>query len=131
MCSSDLHEARIDRNKDSTLETAFQSQVYISRGRGRGRLRGRGRGNKYGGHRDGRDDHEHQRGSSSSRSFHNNQRSDKSKVKCYYCNRFGHYAHDCRKKIAVQGNQRANVSTENTDSMFLACNVVHAPSDKV
>ena len=36
------HEARIDRNKDSTLETAFQSQVYISRGRGKSRLRGRG-----------------------------------------------------------------------------------------
>ena len=30
------HEARIDKNKDSTLETAFKSQVYISRGRGRG-----------------------------------------------------------------------------------------------
>ena len=30
------HEARIDRNKDSTLETAFKCQVYISRDRGRG-----------------------------------------------------------------------------------------------
>lgn len=36
------HEARIDINKDSTLETAFQSQVYISRSRGRGRSRDRG-----------------------------------------------------------------------------------------
>lgn len=36
------NEARIDRNKDSTLETAFQSQVYIPRGRGRGQSRGRG-----------------------------------------------------------------------------------------
>ena len=36
------HEARIDKNKDSTLETTFQSQVYISRGRGRSRTRGRG-----------------------------------------------------------------------------------------
>ena len=36
------HEARIDRNKDSTLETSFKSQVYISRGRGIGRSRGRG-----------------------------------------------------------------------------------------
>ena len=43
------HETRIDRNKDSTLETAFKSQVYISRGRGRSRLRGRGRGRSYGG----------------------------------------------------------------------------------
>ena len=39
------HEARIDRNKDSTLETSFKSQVSISRdkGRERSRLRGRGR----------------------------------------------------------------------------------------
>ena len=36
------HEARIDRNKDSTLEIAFKSQVYISRGQGKGRSRGRG-----------------------------------------------------------------------------------------
>ena len=79
------HEARIDRNKDSTLETTFQSEVYISRGRGKGRSRSRGRGSNYGGHRDGRDDHEHQHGSSSSRSFHNNQRSGKYKVKCFYC----------------------------------------------
>ena len=47
------HEERIDINKDSTLEIAFQSQVYISRGRGRGRSRGRGRGRSYGGLRDG------------------------------------------------------------------------------
>ena len=36
------HEVRIDRNKDSTLETAFKIQVYISRGRGRGQSRARG-----------------------------------------------------------------------------------------
>ena len=30
------HEARIDKNKDSTLETTFKSQFYISKGRGRG-----------------------------------------------------------------------------------------------
>ena len=36
------HEARIDKNKDSTLEIAFKIQVSISRGRGTGRSRGRG-----------------------------------------------------------------------------------------
>ena len=126
-----LHEVRIDRNEDSTLETTFKSQVYISRGQGRGRSRGRGRDKNYGGKRDGREEHEHQVGSNNNISFHNNQRFDKSKVKCYYCNKFGHHAHDWRKKIADQGNQRANVSIKNTDSMFLACNTMHAPSDKV
>ena len=52
-------------------------------------------------------------------------------MKCYYCNKFGHYARDCRKKISKQGNQRANVSIENTNSMFLACNNMHESSNKV
>ena len=38
------HEARIDRNKDSTLEIVFKSQGSISRDRGQGRSRSRGRG---------------------------------------------------------------------------------------
>lgn len=99
------HEAKIDKNKDSTLETAFKSQVSISRerGRGRSRSRGRGRGRRYGGQRDGREENEHETGSNF-RNFSNNQRFDKSKVRCYYCNKFGHYARDCQKKIVDQGN---------------------------
>ena len=49
------HETRIEKNKDSTLETAFKRQVSISRdrGRGRSRTRGRGRSRRYDGQRDG------------------------------------------------------------------------------
>ena len=43
------HEASICKNNDSTLETAFKSQVSISRGGGRSRSRGRGRVRIYGG----------------------------------------------------------------------------------
>ena len=56
---------------------------------------------------------------------------DKSEVKCYYCNKFGHYDRDYRKNIVDQGNQRANVSIENNNSMFLACNKMHESFDKV
>ena len=80
------HEARIDRNKDSTLETTFKSQVSISRGLGRGQ------GGRYGGQRDGREEHEHEIRSNNKKIFNNNQRFDKSKVRSYYCNKFGHYA---------------------------------------
>ena len=59
------------------------------------------------------------------------QRFDKSKVRCYYRNKFGHYARDCRKKIVDQVNQRDNVSTESTNSMFLACHTIYEPSDNV
>ena len=49
------YEAMIDINTDSTSETAFKSQVSISRDRGRGKSisRGRGRGERHGGQRDG------------------------------------------------------------------------------
>ena len=52
-------------------------------------------------------------------------------MRFYYCNKFGHYAPDCRKKIADQGNWRANVTTESTNSMFLACHTMHEPSASV
>lgn len=38
-----LHEERIDRNKDFTLETTFKSQISISRDKGQSRGRTRGR----------------------------------------------------------------------------------------
>lgn len=49
------HEARIDINKDSTLETSFKSQFSISRARGwcQSRSGDRGWGGRHGGQRDG------------------------------------------------------------------------------
>ena len=52
-------------------------------------------------------------------------------MKCYYCNKFGHYTRDCREKIDDQGNKRGNFSTKNTNSMSLAYNTMHEPYDKV
>lgn len=49
----------------------------------------------------------------------------------YYCNKFGHFARDCRKKIVDQGNQRTNVTTESTNSMFLAYLTMHEASASV
>ena len=70
-------ETRIDRNKDSSIETAFKSQVFISKGKGRGR----GRGGRNNGQQDEREDHG-QEGGSDNKSFYKIQRFDKSKVKC-------------------------------------------------
>jgi len=52
-------------------------------------------------------------------------------LRCYYCNKFGHYARDCRKKVVDQGNERANVNTKSSNSMFLACHTVHEPYNSV
>lgn len=52
-------------------------------------------------------------------------------MRYYYCNTFGCYARDCGKKIVDQGNQRANVTTESSNSMFLACHTMHEPFSSV
>jgi len=52
-------------------------------------------------------------------------------VRCYYCNKFGHYACDCKKRIVDQGKKRDNVIKENNDSMFLAYHTIHEPFDNV
>lgn len=126
------NETRIDKNNDSTLETAFKSQVSISRDRVQIRSRsiGRGRGERYGGQKYGQEEHEHE-SRSNYISFNNNQMFEKSNVRCYYCNKFGHYAHNCRENIIDQGNQRANVTTKSTISMFLSFHTMHEPSDNM
>lgn len=52
-------------------------------------------------------------------------------MRCYYCNKFGHYTYDCKKRIDDQGNQRDNVTIESTISKFLAYHTMPKPSKKV
>jgi sarcosine oxidase delta subunit len=54
-----------------------------------------------------------------------NQRYDKSKVKCFYCHKMGHYAHEYRKKKVDLSRKEANYSktSENyEDLLFFTCN---------
>ncbi|KAK6154900.1 hypothetical protein DH2020_009148 [Rehmannia glutinosa] len=88
------------------------STITSQRGRGRGQGRGRGRG----------------RGWNSNNNFNNNymqgesftrgrgrgnsySRYDKSQVQCYNCQKFGHYARDCRNPN-TRVNERANLVEE-------------------
>ena len=52
-------------------------------------------------------------------------------MRCYYCNKFGHYAHNRKKRIIDQGNHRANFTIESTKSMLLSCHTMHEPFDNV
>lgn len=52
-------------------------------------------------------------------------------MRCYYSNKFGHYACECKNNIVDQGNHRANVTTENIEAMFLSFHTMHAPFDNV
>ncbi|KAE8676644.1 hypothetical protein F3Y22_tig00111582pilonHSYRG00249 [Hibiscus syriacus] len=102
----DMHESqRNDRN-----------QRGQGRGRGhcRGRSRGRGRGWNY---NNNNSNNNYDKGESSTRGrgiINPNSRHDKSQVRCYNCQKFGHYALECRapnNKI----EEKANYVEEKTD----------------
>ena len=54
-------------------------------------------------------------------------------MKFYYCNKFGHFASECKKKQVEHGKQNSNVtdtSKNNEDSLFLTCLTTHEiPND--
>lgn len=107
-----FHEERIERNTDSSIETTFKIQVIISRDKdqGRGRYRGNGQGGRNSGQRDGKGEI-NKKVEEIVKVFNNNQGVNKSKMRCYSCNKFGNYAHDSRKRIDDRGKKRENVTT--------------------
>ncbi|KAF7112444.1 hypothetical protein RHSIM_RhsimUnG0229000 [Rhododendron simsii] len=48
---------------------------------------------------------------------------DKSKVKCFRCNRFGHYRSECRTKMHKGKGAKSNFAEEDEISLLMACNV--------
>jgi hypothetical protein len=123
------HESRMNIY-DNSLENAFRSQVSILIGRGGSRSRGRGRRNKFKNQRDSLEQERrpyvnpHRLRGSSNRSSRQNQRYKKSKVKCFYCNKMGHYAYECRKKkvdLSRKNENYSNTSENYEDSLSLTC----------
>ena len=117
---------------DNSLENAFRSHVSISRGRGWIRSRGRGRSDKNKKKIDISSEHErrldknpHSLRGRSRKSSQPNHKYDKSTVKCFYHNKLGHYAHQCRKKKVDLSSLDANYAntTKNYEySLFLSYN---------
>ncbi|GKC97544.1 zinc finger, CCHC-type containing protein [Tanacetum coccineum] len=85
----------------------YRVSSSYSRGRGRGRGRGNGSGNRGGRGRGG--GNQQRDGYCGSDKNH-----DKSKVKCYNCQQYGHYAAECRNPRRER-NQEANLTQENND----------------
>lgn len=140
------HEQRLIRNENSSLEHAFKTQMSFGRGRGQGRgnKRGRGRSQNRGGRNSlanvqGKDSNPNQnqgQGSSQQSGQHHaqEQRYEKSKVQCYYCKKYGHYANECRKKQYDMNNRfSVNFTRENIsqDNLLLACNMAETKSDDI
>jgi hypothetical protein len=106
------HEKRLNRTWKSSLENAFKTQLSFGRTRGRSNYnRGRGHFTPRGGRENTQFEsrrptscpHAHStptrgRGRNPSHSHDQAERYDKSNIQCHYCNKFGHFASECRKK---------------------------------
>ena len=96
----------------SKFKKSKPEEGHSSRGRGRGRERGRGRGRDQG------------RGKSKSTEDQNQEGTrkpfDKTKVRCYNCQEFGHFADECKneKKPRVR-DETMNLTTEESN-LFMA-----------
>ncbi|KAE8673808.1 hypothetical protein F3Y22_tig00111772pilonHSYRG00252 [Hibiscus syriacus] len=107
-----MHESqRNDRN-----------QRGQGRGHGRGGSRGRGRGWNY---NNNNSNNNYEKGESSTRGrgrINPNSRHDKSQVRCYNCQKFGHYTSECRapnKKIEEKTNY-VEEKTDGKETLLLA-----------
>ncbi|KAI0529711.1 hypothetical protein KFK09_002268 [Dendrobium nobile] len=91
--------------KDERFNNSYKS--YRGRGRGQGRGRATEQEKEFSNNNQEREEHS-TRGRGRGRS---NSRYEKSQVKCYNCNKFGHYAKECRAPKS-KVNERANYIEE-------------------
>lgn len=131
------HEARLQR-ENTSLETTFQMQATISKGRGHGgRSRGRGRGwrgrsqPQNASHADpdqshARSSYDRGRGRGRTQAW-----VDKSEIQCHYCKKFGHYKSECYKRPTNREHGTAHVAEEEKvqETMFYSCHATTEPTD--
>ncbi|XP_047309535.1 uncharacterized protein LOC124912946 [Impatiens glandulifera] len=101
-------KSRMKKNKETVCFSSSSSRNGNggdSRGREKGRGQGRGRGLG--------------RGDSSSRQEDTKPRKNKSTVKCYACQKYGHYASECRNKKPDEEANLTNLHDDEPTLMFV------------
>ncbi|XP_070672518.1 uncharacterized protein [Malus domestica] len=103
------------KKKEETFNNE-RSQYERSRGQGRGRGRGhgRGRGWNFNNHSN------YERSTKGGERGRSNLRYEKSQVQCYNCQKFGHYAWECRAP-SNRPDEKVNYVKEENGVMLLAC----------
>ena len=113
-----VHEQRLQERDSREEEQVLLARAFnqskktdrgsSSRGRGRGNSRGRGRGRGRG------------RSSKNDKEEEERKPFDKSKVKCYNCQKMGHFADECYSDTKKKGKEeRANVTEETEEESAL------------
>jgi hypothetical protein len=132
------YEDRLNRNDNTSLEHAFKTQMTFGRGRGRGnpgfRGRGRGRNNFQREERKCQDPGGRRNQNFNSRESNYNQASqryDKSKIQCYYCKKYGHFANECQKRQADMRKQNAHFSESSSETLFITCDVAQENASNI
>jgi hypothetical protein len=118
-CSLEAHEQRItERSKDRASDQALQAHAIK---KGNGKWKGKDKGKKHGNSQDNVKKNTDQVESSSQHSNSNQEKKGKMNMKsvqCYNCQKFGHYARDCRgKKVPrYKNNSEAHIAQDESDS---------------
>jgi hypothetical protein len=113
------HEQRItERSKDRASDQALQAHAIK---KGNGKWKGKDKGKKHGNSQDNVKKNTDQVESSSQNSNSNQEKKGKMNMKsvqCYNCQKFGHYARDCRgKKVPrYKNNYEAHIAQDESDS---------------
>ena len=115
-----VHEQRLQERDSREEEQVLLARAFnksnksdhgsSSRGRGRGSSRGRGRGRGHG------------RGRFSKNDKYEEEKKpfDKSKIKCYNCQKMGHFADECYSDTKKKGKEeKANISEETEEESAL------------
>ncbi|GAU39052.1 hypothetical protein TSUD_396570 [Trifolium subterraneum] len=116
--SLEAHEQRLKERKESKNQQ--EQALYARNGSKNGKGKGKWKNEKYKGKSESSYDQDHDNGdqsqSESSMKNKNQGKKDKRKIKCFSCNKWGHYASECQNKGKKKQEEANHAGQNDTDS---------------